>query len=115
MLQPMTEREIEGFEDYLADVLCLWDCYEQTWVTEGLAILRFESKDVFVACMKPGQRQLSICESSIESAAVMENLLSRNMHQDSCLCWRPWRERAEQIGESVTLKEAVSFQFPSFG
>ena len=42
MLQTMTEQEIDSFEDYLADVLCVWDCYEQEWVEMAPVILRFE-------------------------------------------------------------------------
>lgn len=46
MLQTMTEQEIDSFEDYLADVLCVWDCYEQEWVNGSPLVLRFESADV---------------------------------------------------------------------
>ena len=48
MLQTMTEQEIDSFEDYLADVLCVWDCYEQEWVEKAPVILRFEKMDVLI-------------------------------------------------------------------
>ena len=71
MLQTMTEQEIDSFEDYLADVLCVWDCYEQERVTGSPLVLRFESADV-VADLEMGDLYWidSSNEASVDALVV---------------------------------------------
>lgn len=101
----MTEQEIEDFEDYLADVLCVWDCYEQERVTGSPLVLRFESVDV-VADMEEG----AVYRTSGSNEAIVETLSAKYMWSDSgefCLSLSRDKTNVHMIGEKWTVAEAT--------
>lgn len=104
MFHAMTEQEIDGFEDYLADVLCVWDCYEQERVTGSPLVLRFESADV-VADLEMGD--LYWIDSSNE--ASVDTLVVGYEQSDTegpCLTLVRFESAARMVGEKWSAAHA---------
>ncbi len=113
MLQPMNEQEINDFEDYLADVLMVWDCYEQAWVEETPIILRFENVDVLI------QRPEDISNDADRSfialgseAEILEKEKPCEASVDACICWRRAEDLSFLIGRKI--KGIEIFRLPIF-
>ncbi len=113
MLQPMTDQEIIDFEDYLADVLMVWDCYEQAWVEEAPVILRFENVDVLI--QRPddisNDTALSFLAQGFE-AEILESEKACEAYIDACICWRRVEDISFLIGHKI--KGIEVFQLPFF-
>lgn len=104
MFHAMTEQEIDGFEDYLADVLCVWDCYEQERVNGSPLVLRFESADV-VADLAMGD--LYWIDSSNEVS--VDTLVVGYEQSDAdgpCLTLIRFESAARMVGEKWTAAHA---------
>lgn len=101
MLQPMTEQEIEGFQDYLADILKVWDCYEQDWVVSAPLILRFENADVVVEHEKNVPSKVTMANSGEEE--LISELVNGDLGVDRCLCWLHADGYGDYIGELISL------------
>ena len=107
MFHAMTEQEIDGFEDYLADVLCVWDCYEQEWVEKAPVILRFEKMDVLI--QRPsvgGDAKLSVPTAGSE-IGYPESGKTCNASADSCVCWRRADHYSFLIGRKFKGREML--------
>lgn len=107
MLQTMTEQEIDSFEDYLADVLCVWDCYEQEWVEKAPIILRFEKMDVLIHRSSiGGDAKLSVPAAGSEIDNP-ESGKTCNANVDSCTCWRRAEHYSFLIGRKFKGEEML--------
>ena len=107
MLHTMTEQEIDSFEDYLADVLCVWDCYEQEWVEKAPVILRFEKMDVLI--QRPsidGDAKLAVPTAGSE-IDYPESGKTCNASADSCACWRRADHYSFLIGRKFKGEEML--------
>lgn len=103
MLQLMTEQEVEDFEDYLADVLMVWDCYEQCWVDDAPIILRFENADVAIAqTEESGNYGVSHLETG-GSKLLLDSISDKADPEGTCLCWRRIRIEAFPLGVPTKL------------
>ena len=104
MLQIMTEQEINSFEDYLADVLCVWDCYEQGRVNGSPLVLRFESADV-VADLEMGDLYWidSSNEASVDTLVVG---YEQGDAEGPCLALIRFESAARMVGEKWTAAHA---------
>ncbi|WP_289636038.1 hypothetical protein [uncultured Adlercreutzia sp.] len=104
MFHAMTEQEIDGFEDYLADVLCVWDCYEQERVTGSPLVLRFESADV-VADLEMGDLYWidSSNEASVDALVVG---YEQSDAEGPCLTLVRFESAARMVGEKWSAAHA---------
>lgn len=104
MLQTMTEQEIDSFEDYLADVLCVWDCYEQERVTGSPLVLRFESADV-VADLEMGDLYWidSSNEASVDALVVG---YEQSDAEGPCLTLIRFESASRMVGEKWSAAHA---------
>lgn len=104
MFHAMTEQEIDGFEDYLADVLCVWDCYEQERVTGSPLVLRFESADV-VADLEMGDLYWidSSNEASVDALVVG---YEQSDAEGPCLTLIRFESAARMVGEKWSAAHA---------
>ena len=103
MLQPMTEREVASHADHLADVLGIWDCYEQEWVTDAPIVLRFESEDVVI-----GARNGPPCLLRDGEDELLERLRLDEAMSERCLCWRRMRVREGLVGEVASVGSVMA-------
>ena len=89
-------------DDYLADVLRVWDCNEQKWADDPVWVLRFESDDLLV--WKDGDA-LHCKRGSVDTddTKMLWQERALGMHQDidvdACFCWRPDVAQSCFIGE----------------
>ena len=89
-------------DDYLADVLRVWDCNEQKWADGPVWVLRFESDDLLV--WKDGDA-LHCKRGSVDTdgTEIMQREEALGMHEnigtDACFCWRPDTTQSRFIGE----------------
>lgn len=96
MLGVATEKTLAGHEDYLADVLRLWDCYERSWVAGAPVILRFENRDV-----------MAHEEAAHWSFAAASAIQDAPEGDEECFCWRPDREGSWPIGSLLCPEDLV--------
>lgn len=104
MLQTMTEQEIDGFEDYLADVLCVWDCYEQERVSGSPLVLRFESADV-VADLEMGDLYWIDSSNEVGVDALVVGY-EQSDADGPCLTLIRFESAARMVGEKWTAAHA---------
>ncbi|MEQ3363429.1 hypothetical protein [Raoultibacter massiliensis] len=75
-------------DDYLADVLRPWDCYEQDWYDNKTVLYRFESDDLLAREMPSG---LLYEIGPIDTDAFDMRLVVESKPEsasDTCVCWR---------------------------
>lgn len=75
-------------DDYLADVLRPWDCYEQKWTKDSPMLFRFEHNDLLIWTSSD---KLECIISNVDTRYfIHEALISANNIdvRDLCLCWR---------------------------
>lgn len=109
----MTKQEIDGFEDYLADVLCVWDCYEQAWVEEAPVILRFENVDVLIQRPDDISNDTALSFLALGSEAeILESEKACEAYIDACICWRRAEDLSFLIGRKI--KGIELFRLPIF-
>lgn len=95
----------EAFDDdYLADVLRVWDCDAQGWFDPFTTVFRFESDDLLVwndagmlRC-----RQGAVDTNSINCLAP--DVLDIAAMTDFCLCWITDKAFSSLIGEKAQLQ-----------
>lgn len=105
MLRPMTAQEIEKFEDYLADVLMVWDCYEQCWIEDAPIVLRFENIDVLVpndSCAELNASIFQCCDEGLNGV-----IGAHAKEADDCLCWLHRKIGADGIGAKMNVRKAL--------
>lgn len=113
-------EEKQQHEDYLADVLRVWNCDEGRWMGSTPIVLRFENEDVLVRASTPDPDDLhfvkiasyapisgAICTRTSggngnESDEVDEESI-RLWHYDQaseqdCLCWRRDKTFSSLVG-----------------
>lgn len=94
-------------DDYLADVLRLWDCDIRDWHDPFALIFRFESDDVMVWC------ENKVMKHSIGAADdgnVRDHLpeaLKVSIEPNACLCWLRDKNYDEIIGSSMVSRELL--------
>lgn len=76
-------------DDYLADVLRLWDCDLREWCDPFAMVFRFESDDLLI------WRELNTmrCKKGAVDATTTRGSIPENAEAsidvDACLCWLP--------------------------
>ena len=81
-------EETSSYRGRLADVLRVWDCYEQAWREDAPVVFRFEKVDVLVwRTGEAGAVRSRFCTEAEEEEALRE-LEAQAVFSDSCLCWR---------------------------
>ncbi len=105
MLQPMTDQEINDFKDYLADVLMVWDCYEQKWLENTPIILRFENSDLIVAPKADGIRTVSFVRSDTQT--LLDAFTADSDNNRTCSCWLHWNQGSNYIGEEYSVRSLL--------
>lgn len=105
MLERLTENEIANIADYLADELRIWNCYEQEWVVNAPAIIRFENRDVLVSTAEKREIRAFFLPRPEDAEAILDDVAARLAPAETCLCWRSFRSEGLRIGEFATLSE----------
>lgn len=110
-------KELWDYEDFLADVLGVWDCYEQRWCEDAPLVLRFEEQDIWV--VKPlGDTELAVrgglevvagAPVSPEESALISSIEQSNGRAlDLCLCWRAVPDLSSLKGDKLFVGEAIA-------
>lgn len=109
-------KELWDYEDFLADVLGVWDCYEQRWCEDAPLVLRFESCDIWLTKRADEATLLRLVGSDVvagrtfardELAALLPEKEDETKSSDACLCWRAVPNLTLFKGEEMTPCEAV--------
>lgn len=109
-------KELWDYEDYLVDVLGVWDCYEQHWCEDAPFVLRFEERDIWVTKRADGAKLLELMGSDVvagriiardEPAVLFPEEEDDAKNVDACLCWRAVSNLTLFKGEAMTPREAV--------
>lgn len=106
-------KELWDYEDFLADVLGVWDCYEQRWCEGAPLVLRFEERDIWVV----GDMELAVRDGLevVAGAPVSSDALADCFPRygapvgpfSECLCWRTVSECRMVVGAEVKAREAA--------
>lgn len=94
-------------DDYLADVLRLWDCDRKDWCESFAIILRFETDDVIV-WLEEGFLKCeagAVTESDLETS--IPNTIRASVGADACLCWLYDRAYNDLIGSSDVCNDLL--------
>ncbi len=86
--------------DYLADVLRLWDCDLGDWHDSHATIFRFESDDVMVWL---DEKVLMCCHGAFNNDAILDclpHIIKTGIDVDACLCWLRDKHYDELIGST---------------
>jgi hypothetical protein len=98
----------EGFDnDYLADVLRVWDCDNQEWFDGAATVFRFESDDLLVWNIMGGLR---VKRGAVDTQSFQQKSLI-GVAEDRCVAWRPDSSFGDLIGRaalSATLLESFA-------
>lgn len=90
-----------GFDDdYLADVLRLWDCDLREWHDPLVMIFRFETDDIII-WHEEGSLKCkvgAVAEYDLETS--IPNTIRASIGAESCLCWLYDRTYSESMGSS---------------
>lgn len=92
---------IKAFDnDYLAEVLRLWDCYRNDWHDPCTIIFRFESDDILVWNEQGSLRGKvgAVAESNLETSTP--DVIKASIETDTCLCWLHDRSYSKLIGST---------------
>lgn len=87
-------------DDYLADVLRLWDCDLRNWHDPFVTILRFENDDIMV-WYEDGA--LTCCQGAFDNYATLDYLphkVKAGINSDACLCWLRDKHYDELVGST---------------
>lgn len=85
-------------DDYLADVLRLWDCNLRDWHEPIAMIFRFETDDVMVWCETNTMRcQKGAIDTTTTKSSILEKV-EASIDIDACLCWLPDGSCSDYIG-----------------
>ena len=85
--------------DFLADVLRLWDCETQDWYGRYPMVLRFESNDVL---LWQDRAEINARTGAVDTSALdvlLPNALDPALTRNRCLSWRFASDYANLIGE----------------
>lgn len=89
-------------DDYLADVLRLWDCDLKRWHDPCMIVFRFEHEDIMVwnenGTIK--YRLGSVDTNSTERALL--SMVNASVVRDTCLCWLRDDRCAANVGATGT-------------
>ena len=94
-------------DDYLADVLRLWDCDLGDWCESFAIILRFETDDVIV-WLEEGILKCeagAVAESNLETS--IPHTIRASIGADACLCWLYDRAFSDLIGASDVCSDLL--------
>lgn len=97
----------EASDDYVADVLRPWDCYEQKWADDYMRLFRFESDDVLI-WFENGSFQGR--KGAVDSRSFdIPDLVHTEMNpaEDMCLCWRTDTDYRSVIGNQIPATELL--------
>lgn len=95
-------------DDYLADVLRLWDCELKCWHDPMVMIFRFESDDVLVwhedSTLRCWRGAINDCGTSSLVPDGIEIAIDRS----ACLCWISDKSYNALIGETTASQRLLS-------
>lgn len=95
-------------DDYLADVLRLWDCDLKCWHDPYMIVFRFESEDVMVWSESSVLRH---CAGAVDTSALAGTLPKAAMtgiDSDACLCWLRDTRFNSYIGSAGTSSDLLT-------
>lgn len=94
-------------DDYLADVLRLWDCDLRDWHDPVVVIFRFESDDILVwREMNTLRCQKGAVDATIARSSIPE-IVEASIDIDACLCWLPDDSYSDFIGFTVIAHDLL--------
>lgn len=95
-------------EDYLADVISVWDCYGGCWRKGAPVILRFESQDVWVDADAGVAFALRTKGGSIVSGNAVERDFATDASEDDCLAWRTVPGLGAIVGRRRSVRQTLA-------
>ena len=94
-------------DDYLADVLRLWNCDLKCWYEPCMIVLRFENDDVLIWQEANTMRcQKGAVDTTIIGSDISENT-EEIVDEDACLCWIGDTIYSRFIGTSGRILELL--------
>lgn len=85
-------------DDYLADVLRLWDCDLRDWHDPAVMIFRFESDDILLwREMNALKCKKGTVDATTSRSSIPEKV-EASIDIDACLCWLPDDSYSDFIG-----------------
>lgn len=100
-LKMMGEVAKNFADECIADIFCVWDCYEKKWVKGSPVLIRFESGDLLIEGLS------RLYEGAVDTSVAC-GAYSGASYDDGCLCWLPTNHLSTYIGENFKESELVS-------
>lgn len=98
---------MEFDDDYLADVLRLWNCDLRGWHDPVAVIFRFESNDIlFWREMNTLRCQKGAVDTTTTRSSIPEKV-EASIDIDTCLCWLSDDSYSDFIGFAVTAHDLL--------
>lgn len=94
-------------DDYLADVLRLWDCDLKCWHDPYMIVFRFESEDVMVWCESSVLRHYAGAVDTSALAGAFPKAVMTGIDSDACLCWLRDTRFNSYIGSAGTSSDLL--------
>ncbi|WP_147571530.1 hypothetical protein [Phoenicibacter congonensis] len=94
-------------DDYLADVLRLWDCDFMDWYEPFALIFRFESDDVMIWCENEVIKHNLGAVGGGNVGDHLPETVKASIEPDACLCWLRDKSYDEIIGSTMVSRELV--------
>lgn len=85
-------------DDYLADVLRLWDCDLKRWRDPSLFVFRFENDDVLVWQTTGTVKCKEGAVDTTTTRCAFPESIETSIDPDACLCWLPDSSFSDFIG-----------------
>lgn len=95
-------------DDYLADVLRLWDCDLKCWHDPYMIVFRFESEDVMVWCESSVLRHCAGAVDTSALAGTIPKAVMTGIDSDACLCWLRDTRFNSYIGSAGTSSNLLT-------
>lgn len=95
------------YDDYLADVLRLWDCDLKRWHEPFAMLFRFETDDIMVWCENEALRHSLGAVGDGNVSDHLPETVKASIKPDACLCWLRDKSYGEIIGSTMVSGELL--------
>lgn len=95
-------------DDYLADVLRLWDCDLRKWHDSYATIFRFESDDILIWREEPVLKCWRGAIDDRDAISFLPISMHATIDKESCLCWISDNSYNALIGETTASQRLLS-------
>lgn len=95
-------------DDYLANVLRLWDCNLKDWYDPFAVVFRFEKDDVLVWNENGALRYKQGAMNLDEAENVLPSSFRVGITEDECLCWAHDDLRRCFVGMTSIYQELIN-------